>query len=85
MVLEKNMVLEELINGILAVNITYKREEIPIDENLIELGMLDSVDLLEFISFIEDKFKIEVKDDEMTLENFGTLIAINKYVLRKVG
>ena len=79
------MVLEELINGIIAINITYKREEIPIDENLIEVGILDSVGLLEYISFIEDKFKIEVKDDEMTLENFETLIAINKYVLRKVG
>jgi len=39
--------------------------------------------VVELIAFIEDGFGIEVGDDDVTEQNFGTLADIATYVLSK--
>jgi acyl carrier protein len=48
------------------------------DKSLFETGIIDSLGVLHLVSFMEQKFNIEVADEEMVPENFET---INKLVI----
>jgi acyl carrier protein len=56
-----------------------------IDENLSfqESGILDSTGFLELITFVEEKFGIEISDRELIPENFDTLRKISGFVQSK--
>ena len=43
------------------------------DKSLVELGYLDSFGIIDTVSFIENKWKIKIEDDELTKEKFGSL------------
>lgn len=53
-----------------------------LDQNLslLENGMIDSLNILKLISFIEERFKTKVLDEELTPENFDSLAAISRLV-----
>ncbi len=44
----------------------------------------DTLSLLEIALFVEDEFGIELSDDDICEENFGTHHAAEKYVLKKI-
>jgi acyl carrier protein len=48
-------------------------------------GVLDSVGLMQLITFIEEQFEIEVDDEELTSAHFGTVGNIAELVDRKVA
>jgi acyl carrier protein len=48
-------------------------------------GVLDSVGLMQLITFIEERFEIEVGDDELTSSHFGTVGGIAALVDAKVS
>jgi acyl carrier protein len=48
-------------------------------------GVLDSVGLMQLITFIEERFEIEVDDEELTSAHFGTVGDIATLVDRKVA
>ena len=50
------------------------------DDALLEEGVIDSLGLLEVVTFIEAEFGISVEDTDVTLENFGSVNAISAYV-----
>lgn len=68
-------------------NFLYARTDVQLTESdaLLERGIIDSMGVLELISFIQDEFRIKVGDDEITEENFGTLASIARYVVSKRG
>jgi len=41
--------------------------------NLFDAGLLTSVDSLDMLAEIEAKFELSVPDEELTIENFGTI------------
>ncbi len=47
--------------------------------------VLDSTGFIELISFVEERFGLQVKDEEMLPENFDSLRNIEAYVTRKRG
>jgi acyl carrier protein len=53
------------------------------DEHLMEKGVVDSMGMVELISFLQDRFGVEPADDEITEENFATLRRIAAFVARK--
>jgi len=53
------------------------------DDSLLELGIIDSVKMLDLISFIEKEFDIKVDDDDLFPENFDTINAIVNYIQSK--
>lgn len=55
--------------------------DVPADAgaSLQDLG-LDSTAILSLVVGIEDRFDIEIPDDEITVANFGTVAAITRYV-----
>lgn len=53
------------------------------DYPLIERGTLDSLGIFQLVSFIENEFGVEVRDEELVRDNFGTLNDITALVEAK--
>ena len=52
------------------------------DTAIIENGLLDSIEILNLVSFLEERFGIALPVDEFIPENFATAEAIAKLVVR---
>lgn len=50
------------------------------DFPLLERGALDSLGIFQLVSFIEGEFGVEVRDEELVRDNFGTLRDIARLV-----
>jgi acyl carrier protein len=50
------------------------------NDDLIGAGILDSLGVLQIITFIEKSFKIRVKDEDVVYENFNSLGTIVNYL-----
>ena len=53
------------------------------DDSLLEEGIIDSLGLLDVVTFIETEFGISVDDADVTLDNFGSVNTIASYVESK--
>ena len=53
-------------------------EDIGIDSELMESGILDSLDFAELLVAIEEEFQVEIPEDRFNSENFSTISAIEK-------
>lgn len=51
-------------------------EELNDDSNLFSTGLLDSVAMLNVISFVEEKAGVQVRAEDVTLDNFDTVARI---------
>jgi len=49
-------------------------------QNLFESGFLSSLDVLDLLSFIENTYNITVSDDDLEVENFGSIDNMVKYI-----
>jgi methoxymalonate biosynthesis acyl carrier protein len=72
------------IQGWLKENVTGGREVSP-DEPLIENGVLTSLQTVELVTFLEERFDIFVEDEEFDEENFGSVEAIASLVASKTA
>ncbi len=72
------------IQGWLRENVTGGREVRP-DEQLIENGVLTSLQTVELVTFLEERFGIMVEDEEFDEENFGSVEAIATLVSGKTA
>lgn len=48
-------------------------------------GLIDSAGLLELIAWYEDHYQIRLAQDEITIDNLGTLSSMANFVLRRKG
>jgi acyl carrier protein len=51
----------------------FTRDTLPRDESLLELGVLDSAGVIEFIDFAETTWGIAISDEDITKERMGSL------------
>ena len=72
------------IQGWLRDNVTGGREVSP-DEPIIENGVLTSLQTVELVTFLEERFDIIVEDEEFDEENFGSVEAIASLVAGKTA
>ena len=72
------------IRGWIQENVTGSRD-IPDDYPLIENGVLTSLQTVELVMFMEDRFGIEVEDEELNEETFGSIRSIAELVASKTG
>ncbi len=56
-----------------------------VEDDLIASGILDSMGIVKLIQFIEDRYGIQVEDDEVIPENFQHLAAIEAFIRRKTA
>jgi acyl carrier protein len=55
------------------------------DTALLEKGILDSLGILDVVSFLESEFSLVVSDEELVPENFQSLGTLTAFVLKKTG
>lgn len=53
------------------------------DDSLLDSGIIDSTGVLELVSFLEEEFGIEVKDEELIPDNLDSLNKLAAYIERK--
>ena len=53
------------------------------DEDLLAKGLVDSHGVMELVGFIEERYGITVRDEDLTPENFQSLVSIEEYVDRR--
>ncbi len=63
-------------------NVTGNRE-VSDDEQLIENGVLTSLQTVELVMFLEDRFGVTVEDEELDEENFASVRTIADLVTGK--
>jgi acyl carrier protein len=73
------------IRSFITDNLLYTRPDAYIadDERLLDRGIIDSMGVVELVQFLEAEFKIEIKDDDITEANLGSLAAIADFVAQK--
>jgi acyl carrier protein len=56
------------------------RDELADDYPLIENNVIDSLGIFEMVQFLEREFGVAVEDEDLLLENFGTIADIARLV-----
>jgi acyl carrier protein len=66
----------------IAENFLYMRRDLTLDDGdmLLERGIIDSMGVMELVSFIEQEFDVVVSDEDVTENNLGSLRAIATFV-----
>ncbi len=74
----KKVIFEEIVKD-------FKIDHWDDDESLLQRGVIDSVNILQLLAFLEEKFLIKVKDEELIPENFETINTITSLIQRKLS
>ena len=60
------------------------RHEIKTDDDpLLDSGVVDSLGILEIVDYLVEAFQIEVSDDDLNAETFGSITALASFVRQK--
>ena len=60
-------------------------QDIPINSQLVEQGIIDSIGIFNLILHLEEKFNISIDGDEINLNEFGTIKKISKLISNKLN
>jgi acyl carrier protein len=73
------------IRGYIEENFLYLHPgvEIKDDDDLLAMGIVDSLGFVELVEEVQATFGVTVEDVEITEENFGSIEAIDAFVARK--
>ena len=74
--------LEKILITEIAVN--REKKSLAPDEDLLEMGIIDSLGIMKLILFMEETFGIAVADEDIVPENFQTLNMMVKFVEQKM-
>ena len=58
--------------------------DIQIDKSLVDTGIIDSMGLIEISTFISQNFRFKVTEQQMTRQNFGSLLLITDFIARNI-
>jgi methoxymalonate biosynthesis acyl carrier protein len=53
------------------------------NDDLIESEILDSLGIMKLILFLENNYAVKISDDDLTLENFSSIMTINSLIEKK--
>ncbi|MBF0298298.1 MAG: acyl carrier protein [Oligoflexia bacterium] len=83
MVHEKEQYINQIITYIRCNFPVAKETVFPLNKSLIEEGILDSYSIIEVVNYIEEEFHVSVGDDELVKDNFGSLINMADFIIKK--
>ena len=78
--------VEQKISSYIAQNILFSRNGYPhpMEASFLENGIVDSMNILELVMFVEENFAISVSDSDIIPENFDSVAKMAKYIQSKV-
>ncbi len=81
----KEEIANELINYVKTASLAAEDySDIPRDVSLLEIGIFDSFGIVELVAFIEDKWKITIDDNELSIEKFGSIDKMSSVIFDKL-
>lgn len=82
-VITKKMIRESLLQFI-SRQFTVDQAEIQLDKSLIDTGVIDSMGLIEISTFISQKYNFEITVDNMTRQNFGSVLHMVDFIEKNI-
>ena len=79
----KKKEIQEALLEFITRNFMVDRADIKLDLSMIDEGIIDSFGLVEIVTFMESAFGMEVADDDMNRDNFGSVLKIVDYIHRQ--
>jgi acyl carrier protein len=78
--------IEPIIRSYIAKNILFSNKGYPYpdDASFLNEGIIDSMNVLELVMFVEQQFCLTVEDHELVPDNFDSVSKLAAYVARKV-
>ena len=55
------------------------------DLPLVQSGLVDSTGILEIVTFLESEFGVHTSDEDLAVDNFGSISTIVRFVLAKTA
>ena len=83
-VLQETDSVAEDVRGFLEERIPLARDVRRLDDDasLLEAGIIDSMGVLELVDFIDERFGLAVREEDMVPENFDSIAGIVAFVRR---
>jgi acyl carrier protein len=53
------------------------------NQDLLSAGVIDSLGILRMVAFMEERFGVQVPDDDVVFENFQSIRAMSEYVAQR--
>ena len=75
--------IKEKLLTFITGNFMVEREELDLEKSMIDEGIIDSFGLIEIAVFMEKHFGMEVSEEKMTRDNFGSVNKIVAFILRE--
>ena len=68
-------------------NFLFGREDKPLSnsDSLLEFEIIDSTGVMELVSFIEQKYQLELRDEELIPENLDSIDRLVRFIAQKVN
>ncbi len=76
--------IEQELRSYLTEEFLFGRSEALTDDVPLLGNIVDSQGVIELIMFVQQRFKIEVADDEVTTENFATVKSVVAFIEKKL-
>ena len=84
--MERGLNREAEVRSFIVENFLFGEEErVTNTASLMEEGIIDSTGLLELIMFLEEKYGIQIADEELVPENLDSIQNIDRFVSHKLG
>lgn len=82
----KQHLIRRTVREFVVENFLYMQRELTFsdDDSLLKSGIIDSLGILEVVSFIEEQWSVAVEMHGITEANFGSISAIARYVESRV-
>lgn len=79
--------IEQQIKDYISKNLLFSDDGFPYSDeaSFLQESIVDSVGIMELVAFVEDTYKIPVKDEEIVPENFDSVSRLSAYVRRKTA
>jgi len=72
----ENILLEYIKNELLRG----RKADLKADDDLLSNGIIDSLGILQMVAFIEERFNIQVPDEDVVFENFQSVQTLSDYL-----
>lgn len=79
--------IEADVRKFVSDNLLFGRKGVQLDadDSFLEQGLIDSTGVLELVSFIEDRFRVKVDDDELVPDNLDSINRLIQFVESKLA
>ena len=78
---------QEILNKLLdfiAQNFSVELDEINLEKSLVDEGIIDSIGFIEITSYLSKEFSVEVQEDQINRENFGSVMKIVNFIEQEI-